>query len=226
MLYIVATPIGNLEDITLRALRVLREADYILVEDTRRAGLFMKHFNLQGKRLVSFYEHNEEEKIPRVIEYLKQAKVVALLSGSGMPLVSDPGFRLVKECIEQKLPFTCVPGASSLVNALVLSGCACDSFMFLGFLPKKKGKRLKKIEDVKNLGRTTIIFESPYRLTKTLLELKQALGDKYCCVCREMTKVYEEAIRGRLSEVIDKLSGKKIRGECTLVLQAGDKRPF
>ena len=222
MLYIVATPIGNLEDITLRALKVLRGADFILVEDTRKAGLFVKALNLPKKHFLSFYEHNEDQRIPQIISYLKQGKEIVLLSGAGTPLVSDPGFKLIQCCIKEDIAFTSVPGASSVVNALVLSGCASDCFLFLGFLPRKKGKRLKKIASLKSFKCSLIIFESPFRIVKTLEELERVLGNRRCALCREMTKVYEEVVRGTLSEAKEALSKRKIKGECTLVLE-GDK---
>lgn len=219
MLYIVATPIGNLEDITQRALKVLSSADSILVEDTKKAGLLLKYFNIPKKTLVSYYEHNEERRIPEVIKYLKRDKNVALLSRAGTPLISDPGFKLIRKCIEEKIPFTSVPAASSVINALILSGLPVESFLFLGFLPRKKGKRRKKIEEIKNFPYTIILFESPYRVVKALIELKEILGERKCCVCREMTKLHEQIIRGNLSEVIKRLSGKTIKGECTVVLE-------
>lgn len=219
MLYIVATPIGNLEDITLRALRILKEADLILVEDTRKTGLFLKRLNIPKKALLSFYEHNETERMPRIIEYLKQGKNIALVTSSGTPLISDPGFKLVKKCIEERIPFTCIPGASSVINALVLSGAPTDSFLFLGFLPKKEGRRRKRIQEVENLAHTLVFFESPQRLRRTLAELRQVLGERNCCVCREITKFYEETIRGGLSEIIDNISERNIKGECTIVLE-------
>jgi len=219
MLYVVATPIGNLEDITLRALRILKEADLILVEDTRKTGLFLKRLNIPKKTLLSFYEHNEAERTPRIIEYLKQGRNIALVTSSGTPLISDPGFKLVKKCIEEGMPFTCLPGASSVISALVLSGSPPDSFLFLGFLPRKRGKRTKKLQELKDLAFTIIFFESPHRLVKTLIEVRRVLGERNCCVCREITKLYEETIRGDLSEVINNISGRKIKGESTVVLE-------
>ena len=220
MLYIVATPIGNLKDMTLRAVEVLGQADLILVEDTRKAGNFLKSLNIPKKTILSFYEHNEEKRIPQIISRLKEDENVVLLSGAGTPLISDPGFRLTKRCVEEGLKFTSLPGPCAAVNALALAGCPSDSFIFLGFLPKKQGKRMKKLERLKGFASTAILFESPYRLLKTLKDLEDVLGDKPCAVCREMTKVYEEVIRGSLSEVIAGLSGRKIKGECTIVVQA------
>jgi 16S rRNA (cytidine1402-2'-O)-methyltransferase len=219
MLYIVAGPIGNLGDITLRALEVLRGAEVVLVEDTRKAGTFFKSLNIPKKNLLSFYEHNEDKRIPQIISYLKDNKTVVLLSGAGTPLVSDPGFRLLRRCREEKIEFTSLPGPCAAINALVLSGCASDSFLFLGFLPKKKGKRIKRIESIKNLSSSIILFESPYRLTKTLKDLEQILGNRRCALCREMTKIYEETLRGRILEVIEEISPRKIKGECCLVIE-------
>ena len=220
MLSIVATPIGNLKDITVRALEVLEKADLILVEDTRTAGNFLKSLKIPKKSILSFYEHNEDERIPQIIAQLKEGREIVLLSGAGTPLISDPGFRLARACVKEGLRFTSLPGPSAALNALVLAGFPSDSFLFLGFLPKRKSKRDKKLENVKGLASTLILFESPYRLVKTLKDLKQALGDKPCAICREMTKVYEEVIRGSLSRVIEALSDRKIKGECTIVVEA------
>ena len=219
MLYIVATPIGNLEDITLRALKALKEADLILTEDTRKAGFLLKHYDISKKPFLSFYEHNEDKRIPQVLEQLKQNKTVVLITSAGTPLISDPGFKLVRECIEENIPFTSIPGASSVINSLVLSGMPSDNFLFLGFLPRKHGKRLKKIQNLKGYNFTTIFFESAQRLPRTLLEFRQTLGERQCCVCRETTKYYEEIIRGSLSQVIRHVSGRKLKGECTIVLK-------
>ena len=219
MLYIVATPIGNLEDITIRALKILKEADLILTEDTRKTGLLLKHYNIPKKPLLSLYEHNEDKRTPQVLDNLKAGKLVALVTSAGTPLISDPGFKLVKKCIEEKLSLTSLPGASSVVNSLVLSGMPPDNFLFLGFLPRKAGKRLRKIQALKGTTYTTIFFESVQRLARTLGQLRQTLGERQCCVCRETTKYYEEIIRGSLSEIIDKISGRKLKGECTVVLK-------
>ncbi len=219
MLYILATPLGNVEDISLRALRVLKEADLILAEDTRKAGLLLKHFHIPKKKLLSFYEHNEEKRIPSVLRVLRKDKKIVLISRAGTPLISDPGFKLIKKCIEEEISFTAVPGPSALINALVLSGLSLDNFLFLGFLPRRKGKRIKKIKEIKSLPYTLILFEAPHRLLDTLKELREILGERRICVCREMTKIYEGVLRGDISQLIQDLSGRSLRGEYTLVLQ-------
>lgn len=226
MLYLLATPLGNLEDVSLRALKILKEADLILAEDTRKAGLLLKNLNLPKKNFLSFYEYNEERRIPQVVKILKEEKKVVLLSRAGTPLVSDPGFKLVKKCIEENLSFTSIPGPSAPINALVLSGLPSDNFLFLGFLPRKKGKRLKKISQIKDLPYTLILFESPQRILKTLKELKEILGERKVCLCREMTKVYEETLRGDLTTLINILSKRSLRGEITLVLEGKIQRHF
>jgi len=224
MLYIVATPIGNLKDTSLRALEVLAKADLILTEDTRRGGLFLKGLNLPKKPFLSFYEHNETKRIPQIIRLLKQGKEIVLLSQAGSPLISDPGFKLVRKCIEEGIFFTSLPGPSAVINAVVLSGLASDSFLFLGFLPRRKGKRIRKIKELENFPYTLVIFESPQRIEDTLKELRAILGERRACICREMTKIYEEVLRGNISQLIDSISKRKIRGECTLVIEgAKDK---
>ena len=218
MLYIVPTPIGNLEDITLRALRIIKEADYILTEDTRKTGLLLKHFEVPKKSLISFYEHNEAGRIPQVISLLQEEKNVALLSRAGTPLVSDPGYRLVQECIRLGLELTSLPGPTAVTVALTLSGLPTDSFIFLGFLPRKQGKRAQRIQRAQDMSSTVIFFESPQRLIKTLNQVKGIIGERKVCVCREVSKIHEEVLRGELSAVIEALSQRTIKGECTVVL--------
>lgn len=219
MLYIIATPIGNLEDVTLRALRHLREADCILAEDTRRARILLKRYGIFAKKLLSFYEHNEERRLPQIISLLKEGKTVALISNSGVPLISDPGYKLVKKCIEEEIPFTSLPGPSSLINALVLSGISPVRFLFLGFLPRRQGRLKRELDFIKNLPFTLVIFESCQRIKKTLLILEETLGDRRASLLREMTKFYEEVIRGCLSQIRESLGEKKIKGELVLVVE-------
>ncbi len=219
MLYITATPIGNMGDITFRAKEALEKSDFVLAEDTRKAGSFLKRLGISSKQIVSFYEHNEERKIPHIISRLKKGEAAALISSAGTPLVSDPGFKLVRECLNQGLEIASLPGASAVINALVLSGLPTDSFVFLGFLPRKKAKRIKKIQQVKSLNSTLIIFESPYRLKKTLSELSGYLGNRRASIHREMTKLYEESLRGAFSSLIKKISQREIKGECVLVIE-------
>lgn len=220
MLYIVATPIGNIKDITLRALDLFHNADIILTEDTRKSGLFLKRLEISPRpQLVSFYEHNEEKRIPEVIEKLKDGKDILLTSRAGVPLVSDPGFKLIRECEKEGIPFTSLPGPSAVLNALVLSGMPTHSFVFLGFLPRRKKKRRERLEKANSTDFTLVFFENPKRLAKTFSDIKEVLGDRMVCVVREMTKKYEEVIKGRVSELCksDRIQG--LKGECTIVVK-------
>lgn len=223
MLYVVATPIGNLEDITLRALRILRDVDFILAEDTRKTGVLLKHFEIKNK-LVSFHQHNEEKKIPLVIEALKKGKQGALVSSAGMPTISDPGFKLIRECRRQKIKVTALAGASSVTTAFSLSTVADDKFAFLGYLPRKKGPRLRLFTQIAGWPLACIFFESPYRVLRSLKELKLELGDRQITVCREISKKFEETFESSLEEAIDHFSKKKPQGEFTLVLSSKKSR--
>lgn len=218
MLYIVATPIGNLKDITVRALEILRKVDFVVAEDTRRTGLLLKHYNLPKKRFISFYKHNENKRIDSIIDKLKQGAEVALISNAGTPCISDPGDRLVKRCLEENVKVTSLPGPSAITNALVLSGFSTSSYLFLEFLPKKKNARVKKLREAGLLKATLVIFESPYRLLKLLLELKESIGDKNCAIIREMTKMYEEVRRDTITNLIGHFKNKKVRGEITVIV--------
>ncbi|MBN3041166.1 MAG: 16S rRNA (cytidine(1402)-2'-O)-methyltransferase [Candidatus Omnitrophica bacterium] len=217
MLYIVATPIGNLEDITFRGLRILGQADYILAEDTRKTARLLKHNNI-SKPLVSFFEHNELKKIPSVIKDLKQNKNIVLVSNAGTPAISDPGYKLIRECSKENLPLTSIPGPSAPINALVLSALASDKFIFLGFLPRKKSKALLILKKAAQLKITTIIFESPFRTIKTLKNIQQEFKNPKVAVVREMTKLYEEVISADIQEVIARLEQKPLKGEVTIVI--------
>ncbi len=218
MLYIVSTPIGNLEDITLRALKILATADFVLAEDTRKTGLLFKYHNLPKKSFLSFHEHNEKIRIEQIVELLKQEKKIALVSNAGTPCVSDPGYKLIRRCYKEDIEISAVPGACSVINALVLSGLPTDSFLFLGFLPRKRGQRIKKIKTAQGFKTTLVILESPFRLEKLLCDLKEILGNLNCSVMREMTKVHEKVRTGRVEEMIKYYKGKKIKGEVTLVV--------
>ncbi len=222
MLYIISTPIGNLEDITSRALKTLAAADFILAEDTRRTGLLFKKHNLPKKFFLSFHEHNENKRIEQIVKLLKQGKKGALVSNAGTPSVSDPGYKLVKRCYEEKIKLSAIPGPCAVINALVLSGLPTDNFLFLGFLPRKRGLRIKKLKSAQSLKTTLIIFESPFRLEKLLSEIEETLGNPDCAVTREMTKVYEEVRSGRVDELIKYYKGKKLKGEITLVVNTRD----
>lgn len=219
MLYLVATPIGNLEDITLRALRILKEVDFILAEDTRKTGILLKRYQIKN-RLISFYEHNEDKKTPKTIEELKRGKNAALVSNAGTPAVSDPGFKLIKKCRQEKIKVTSIPGPSSLVTAFALSSIDSEKFTFLGYLPRKKGRRDKLFSQLAAFPSAYMFFESPYRVLKILGELKKALGDRKITICREMTKKFEEIFEGSLEEALNHFSKKVPKGEFTLVLES------
>lgn len=217
-LFVVPTPIGNLEDITLRALNTLKEADLILAEDTRTSSFLLKHFNIT-KPLKSYHQHNEHKIITELISTLKSGKNIALISDAGTPAISDPGFLLIREAIANDIKIISLPGATAFVPALVNSGLPCNEFSFYGFLPQKKGRqtrlKLLALEE-----KTFIIYESPFRLVKLLLELKEYLNaDRKACVCRELTKMFEETTRGNLDELIAFYSTKTIKGEIVLVVQ-------
>lgn len=216
-LYLVPTPIGNLEDITLRALNVLKHADLILAEDTRTTGFLLKHYNIET-RLQSHHQHNEHKTVSHIAESIKNGKTIALVSDAGTPGISDPGFLLVKECVKEGIDVECLPGATAFVPALVNSGLPCDRFCFEGFLPHKKGRqtRLKFLAEEE---RTIIFYESPYRLLKTLEQLLEFFGDRQVSVSRELTKMFEETVRGNIAEVIQHFKTKPVKGEIVIVVE-------
>jgi len=215
-LYVVATPIGNLEDITLRALRVLREVDVILAEDTRRIRKILAAYGIPAPQVWSFFEGNEEGKIPAVLALLREGRRVALVSDAGTPTLSDPGFRLVRAVREIGLPVVPVPGPSAAVAALSVSGLPTDRFVFEGFLPRTQGKRRKRLEALAEEPRTVVLFASVHRIEEELREMLEVLGERQVFIAREMTKVYEEHFYGRLSDAVSWVSGKK--GEFVVVL--------
>lgn len=217
-LYLVSTPIGNLEDLTLRAKKILGEVEVIACEDTRKIGLLLQKLAIPRKSLLSYYEENEFKRIPQIIKLLKEDKRVALVSNAGTPTLSDPGFKLVREAIQAGIKIVPVPGASAVLTALVSSGLPTDKFLFLGFLPKKQSKR-KKILSSLPTKTTLVLFESPHRLVKTLKEIHQLLGDIEIVICRELTKIYEEIRREKISQSITHFEKKKPKGEFTLVLR-------
>lgn len=217
-LIIVPTPIGNLEDITIRAIRILKEADFILAEDTRTTGNLLKHYEIHSK-LMPFHQFNEHKTLPVVISRIKDSNTVALVSDAGTPGISDAGFLLVRECIKEEIDVECLPGATAFVPALINSGFPSDSFAFEGFLPVKKGRKTK-IESLLEEQRTMIFYESPHRLLKTLEEFSAAFGPlRKVSVSRELTKLYEENIRGSLTEVLAYFKAKTIKGEIVIVLE-------
>jgi 16S rRNA (cytidine1402-2'-O)-methyltransferase len=217
VLYIVPTPIGNLQDITLRALEVLKKVDLILAEDTRTSSKLLNHYAIQ-KPVTPFHQHNEHQVLQHIISQLANGKTMALVTDAGTPGISDPGFLLVRECVKAGIKVECLPGATAFVPALVNSGLPSDRFCFEGFLPLKKGRHtlLTKLAEEE---RTIIFYESPVRLVKTLNDLSQYFGnDRKCCVSRELTKLYEENVRGSLQEVMLHFSEKTVKGEIVIIL--------
>ncbi len=216
MLYVVATPIGNLSDITLRALEVLKSVDVIAAEDTRHSGILLKHFEIK-KSLISYHEHNEAMRTAQLVERLAVGENIALITDAGMPGLSDPGARLIRECIRRDLPFTIIPGASSILTALVGSGFATENFCFRGFLPVKNGQRERELQAAAEGDETTIFFESPYRLMKTLKACMDIMPDRHLCVARELTKKFEEFRRGTARELFAHYEVHPPKGEIVLL---------
>jgi 16S rRNA (cytidine1402-2'-O)-methyltransferase len=220
MLSIVSTPIGNLEDITLRAIRTLKEADLIASEDTRHTGRLLKHFEVETPQ-ISFHSHSGRTKLDKIITALHDGQHVALVSDAGTPGISDPGYLLIRRAIEEGIKVEPIPGPSSLLAALVTSGLPMDKFVYLGFLPTKKGRKTL-LEGLKQESRTIILFESPHRLHKTLNNLVEAGFENHqLVIARELTKLHETIYRGTVSEIIAELEGKKLKGEMVLVLHSG-----
>jgi 16S rRNA (cytidine1402-2'-O)-methyltransferase len=217
MLILVPTPIGNLKDITLRALEVLQEADLILAEDTRTSGVLLNHYNIQ-KPISPYHQHNEHKIVQHLVDQLKEGKKMALLTDAGTPGISDPAFLLVRECVKNDITVETLPGATAFVPALVNSGLPTTRFTFEGFLPQKKG-RMTALKQLAEEERTMIFYESPFRLLKTLNDFMQYFGeDRLCCVSRELTKKFEENKRGTLKEVYDHFAAKAIKGEIVIVV--------
>lgn len=217
-LYLVPTPIGNLEDITHRALRILNEVDLILAEDTRTSGKLLKHYEIK-KPLQSFHAHNEHGQLQKIITKLEEGSIIALISDAGTPAISDPGYLLVRECIANDLKVECLPGATAFVPALVNSGLPADRFVFEGFLPHKKGRQTR-FKELAEESKTIILYESPHRLLKTLQQLAEYLGeDRRACVSRELTKLYEENKRGTLTELYEYYNTNTLKGEIVLVVE-------
>ena len=218
MLYVVATPIGNLGDITLRALEILKDVDLIAAEDTRHSGILLKHYQIK-KPLISYHEHNEAMRTAQLIERLAVGEKIALITDAGTPGLSDPGARLIRECIKRELPFTIIPGPSSIATALVGSGFSAERFFFGGFLPNKSGQRERELRvAVAAREETSIYFESPYRLTKTLKALIDIMPDRQLCVARELTKKFEEFRRGTPAELLIHYEAHPPKGEIVLVI--------
>lgn len=217
MLYLVPTPVGNLEDITMRALRVLREADLILAEDTRTSGMLLKHFDIK-RPMLSYHKFNEHQTVAHIVERLRGGETIAVVSDAGTPGISDPGFLVAREAIRAGVEVSCLPGATAMVPALVMSGLPCDKFCFEGFLPQKKGRQTR-ISVLAEETRTMVLYESPHRVVKTLQQLAEAMGaERQVAVCREISKVYEEVVRGTLAEAIAHFTEHEPRGEFVIVV--------
>lgn len=222
-LYIVPTPIGNLEDITLRAIRVLNEVDLILAEDTRKSGILLKHLNI-SKKMFAHHQHNEHKTAEMISERIANGENIALITDAGTPAISDPGFFLVRECIKKGIEVECLPGATAFVPALVNSGLPSDTFCFEGFLPQKKGRQTK-IKSLLNEQRTMVFYESPHRLIKALEQFIEFFGaDRRASVSRELTKMFEETKRGTLQEILDYFKSKTIKGEIVIVLEGNKNK--
>lgn len=223
ILYVVPTPVGNMEDMTFRAIRVLKEADLVLAEDTRTSGILLKHYDIQN-HLMSHHKFNEHGTSAGIVERMKAGATVALISDAGTPGISDPGFFLVREAVRAGIEVQCLPGATAFVPALVSSGLPCDRFAFEGFLPPKKGRQTK-LESLREEPRTMIFYESPYRLLKTLQQLAEYFGpDRQASVCREISKVHEESVRGTLEELVAHFTTTEPRGEIVLIVAGFDAK--
>lgn len=217
MLYLVPTPIGNLDDITLRALRILKEVDLILSEDTRTSGKLLKHFDIQTP-MKSHHMHNEHREVKKLVNRISSGETLALISDAGTPGISDPGFLLTRACIEAGIPVECLPGATAFVPALVISGLPCDRFVFEGFLPIKKGRQTR-LQELAFVSKTMVFYESPHKLLKTLSQFQEHFGfDRYISISRELTKLYEETFRGTLLEAVEYFQEHVPKGEFVIVV--------
>lgn len=224
-LHLVATPIGNLEDLSFRALRTLESCQLIAAEDTRRTRKLLTHYGV-SRPLVSYYEHNETKRIPAILDALREGKDVALVSDAGSPGISDPGFRLVREAADQGLPVTALPGPSAVILALSVSGLPTDRFSFYGFLPRSGAERKRLLEEAAQVPHTLVFFESPHRIVKTLEDMLDLLGDRRAAVCRELTKRFEQVERDVLSELIDKWKTRTPKGEFCIVIEGRGRKQF
>lgn len=218
LISLVPTPIGNLEDITFRAVRILKEADLIAAEDTRTSGVLLKHYEIETPS-ISLHQHNEHRKVPEILSKIVEEDLhLAVITDAGTPGISDPGFLLVREAIREGIKIETLPGATAFVPALVNSGLPCDRFLFEGFLPVKKGRQTR-LNELSEEPRTMVFYESPHRLVKTLQNFITTFGaERQVCVCRELTKIHEESVRGTLSEVVAYYEGRKIKGEIVMIL--------
>ena len=223
-LYIVSTPIGNLADITFRAVKTLKTVSFIAAEDTRRTRKLLNHFDIKTK-LISYYEHNRFARIPRILKYLESGKDVAVVTDAGTPGVSDPAYKLIRSVIQVDVKVEPIPGPSAFLTALVASGLPTDRFLFVGFLPPKKGRR-KKLSDLASYEATLIFYENPKRVVKTLSDIATFLGNRPAVVGRELTKVHEEIIRGTISELLSYFSRESPRGECVIMIGKDDPNVY
>ena len=221
MLYVIGTPIGNLSDITLRALEILKSVDVIAAEDTRHSGNLLRHFEIR-KPLISYHEHNEAMRTAELVNRLAAGENLALITDAGMPGVSDPGARLIRACIDGALPYTVLPGPSAILTALVGSGFALDRFTYRGFLPPKSGGRERELRAAAERDETTVFFESPHKIAKTLSACVEIMPDRLLCVARELTKKFEEFRRGRAGDLLAHYEAHPARGEITLVVSGND----
>jgi 16S rRNA (cytidine1402-2'-O)-methyltransferase len=222
-LYIVSTPIGNIEDITKRALTVLTDVNAIVCEDTRRTGLLLKHFGIKN-RLISYHEYNKLRRTPEILGLLAQQQAVALVSDAGTPGISDPGFYLIRAAIENGFRVSPVPGASALLAALVVSGLSSDRFAFEGFLPKRAGRRRRRLAELARETRTMVFCESAHRVNRLLSEIRELWGERKVVVARELTKKFEEVLRGSVSELLEQLANRKLKGEVMVVISGYAER--
>lgn len=222
ILYLVATPLGNLEDITFRALRVLGEVDFIAAEDTRHTLKLLNHFQIK-KKMLSYYQHNERERIDLIIQKILEGEKVALVSDAGMPGISDPGNLLVTEAVKQGITVVPVPGASAVITALAASGLDTGSFRFEGFLPRKQTEQMEKLKEIVSFNGTLVFYEAPHRLRETLKNILEVMGDREVVLGREITKLHEEFIRGNLIQIVEKVNVEKPRGEYTIILEGSEK---
>ena len=223
ILYLVPTPVGNMEDMTMRAIRLLKEADVILCEDTRTSGILLKHFEIEGKKLMAHHKFNEHGTSNGVVERLKAGQTICLITDAGTPGISDPGFYLVREAVAAGITVQTLPGPTAFTPALVSSGLPCDRFCFEGFLPQKKGRQTR-LEELREEVRTMIFYESPRRLLKTLEQFAEVFGEeRQVSVCREISKIHEESVRGTLKEVAEHFRETEPRGEIVMILQGADE---
>ncbi|SDJ96442.1 16S rRNA (cytidine(1402)-2'-O)-methyltransferase [Streptococcus gallolyticus] len=221
-LYLVPTPIGNMQDMTYRAVEMLKNADFVCAEDTRNTGLLLKHFDISAKQ-ISFHEHNAYEKIPELIALMKEGKILAQVSDAGMPSISDPGHDLVKAAIAEEIPVVAIPGASAGITALIASGLAPQPHIFYGFLPRKAKQQKEFFEAKKQYPETQIFYESPYRVADTLDNMLAIYGDRKIVLVRELTKIYEEYQRGYISEILEYIAQNPLKGECLIVVSGQDE---